>query len=178
MTYPFQKRWHWYVNEFYKSEYGEFHFPCTCIPIGRCYMSFGLNWARRRINSCREKVIQTPCLLCNSVSIKQAFVYVRTAMCMWMCVYVCTNHRPKYINMSIHFWRGGHRGRSVLCNIHDVRVVMLYVEVLLYASLRYVGCVLIPVLMNECRSLTTWHFGLHVHTHVDYCYFLSLAVGL
>jgi len=177
MTYPLQKRWHWYVNEFYKSGFGEFHFPCTCLPIGCCYMSFRLNWTRRRINSCREKVIETPCLPCNGVSIKQAFVHVCTAMCMWICVYVCANHKLKYINMSIHFWRGGHHSRSVLCIIHDVRVVILCVEVLLYAGLRNVGCVFMPVLKNECRSLTTWNFGLHIRKHVDYYYFLSLAVG-
>jgi len=73
-------------------------------------------------------------------------------MCMWVYVHVCANHRPKYINKSIYFWGGGHLGRSVLCNTHDVRVVMLYVEVLLYAGLQYAGCVLMPVLINEYGS--------------------------
>jgi hypothetical protein len=51
----------------------------------------------------RGKLIETPCLPCNSVSIKQEFLYVRTAMCMWVYIYVCANHRQKYINMSVNF---------------------------------------------------------------------------
>jgi hypothetical protein len=45
------------------------------------------------------------------------------------------------------------------------------------SGLQYVGCVWCLYQLIECRSTMTWKFGLHVHTHVDSYYFLSLAVG-